>query len=119
MKKEVKIDVNIKDYFEKMSPEDSAFITTMCLDKLCTKAQELKDLYMKLAKTYGIEMGLMDITCIVQISSPKLSPFVPVQGFLGTVDGIKNGLAALTATGIKELARMKKEEVCNNDKEQD
>lgn len=110
MKEAVKIDVDLKDYLEKMNPEDSAFITSMCLDKLCAKAQELKDLYMQLAKTYGVEMGLTDITCIVQISSPKLSPFVPVQGFLGTTDGIKNGIAALTATGIKELSRMEKEE---------
>lgn len=110
MKESVKIDMNVKDYLDKMSPEDSAFITSMCLDKLCTKAQELKDLYVQLAKTYSIEMGIMDITCIVQISSPKLSPFVPAQGFLGTTDGIKNGLAKMMTTGLKELSRMKKEE---------
>lgn len=110
MKEEVKVDVNVKDYLEKINPEDSAFITSMCVDKLCAKAQELKDLYMQLANTYGIEMGLMDITCIVQVSSPELSPFIPVQGFLGTTDGIENGLATMMTTGLRELSRMKKEE---------
>lgn len=110
MKEAVKIDVNIKDYFEKMNPEDSTFITSMCVDKLCAKAQELKDLYIQLAKTYGVEMGLTDITCIVQISSPKLSPFVPVQGFLGTTDGIKNALTLMMTTGLRELPKMEKEE---------
>src|SRR5574344_2508898 len=95
MKEEVIIDVNVKDYLEKVNPEDSAFITSMCVDKLCAKAQELKDLYIQLANIYGIEMGLMNITCIVQISSPELSPFIPVQDFLGTIDGIKNGLAMM------------------------
>lgn len=57
------------------------------------------------------------ITCIVQISSPVL-PVVPVQGFFGTAEGIKNGLAKLTANGIKQLAIMSKEEKPNDDKEQ-
>lgn len=99
--KEIKVDMNLKDYFDKMNPEDSAIITTMCMDKLCSKAQELKDLYVQLAKTYGIEMGLMDITCIVQVSSPKL-PVVPVRSLLGTSDGIKHALAVMMNSGLKE-----------------
>lgn len=100
--KEIKVDMNLKDYFDKMNPKDSATITTMCMDKLCSKVQELKDLYVQLAKTYGIEMGLMNITCIVQVSSPKL-PFVPVCGLLGTSDGIKHALAVMNS-GLNELA---------------
>lgn len=93
--------VNLKDYSDKMNPEDLATITIMCIDKLCSKVQELKDLYVQLAKTYSIEMGFMNITCIVQVSSPKL-PVVPVRGLLGTSDGIKHALAVMMDSGLKE-----------------
>lgn len=106
---EIKIDVNLKDYFDKINPDDSANITTMCMDKLCTKAQELKDLYVQLAKTYGIEMGLCEITLLVQVSSPKL-PIIPVRGLIGTSDGIKHALAVMMKNGLKELANTDKEE---------
>lgn len=112
----IKVNMNPEEYFSKMQPKDSAEITMMCLDKLCEKAQELKDLYVTLGKTYGIEMGICDITLLVQVSSPKL-PFVPVIGMLGTTDGIKNGLAKLMTNGLKQLADAEKEEG-NDDKEQ-
>lgn len=106
---------NLKDYFDKMTPEDAAAITTMCLEQLTAKANELKDLYVSLAKTYGFEMGACDITCIVQVSAKGL-PIVPVLGLLGTSDGIKNGLAKLMTNGLKQLAKMEKENA--DDKEQ-
>lgn len=109
---EIKTHVNLKEYFDKMSPEDAATITTMCMDKLCSKAQELKDLYTQLAKTYPIEMGVCDLTCIVQISAKKL-PVIPVCGLLGTTDGIKHALAVMMSTGLKDLANMAKEEEKN------
>ena len=34
-KKIVDMKVNVEDYFSKMTPEDSAIITKMCLNKLC------------------------------------------------------------------------------------
>ena len=105
----INVQANLKDYFDKMSPEDSATITTMCMDKLCAKAQELKDLYTQLAKSYGIEMGICELTVLVQVSSPKL-PVVPVRGLLGTSDGIKHALAAMMSNGLKDLANMEKEE---------
>lgn len=79
------------------------------MDKLCSKAQELKDLYAQLAKTYPIEMGVVGLTCIVQVSSEKL-PFIPVSGLLGTTDGIKHALAVMMSTGLKDLAMTKEEE---------
>ena len=90
----INVHTNLKDYFDKMSPEDSATITTMCMDKLCSKVQELKDLYVQLAKSYGFEMGVCELTLLVQVSSPKL-PIIPVRGLLGTDDGIKHALAAV------------------------
>lgn len=108
----INVHTNLKDYFDKMSPEDSATITTMCMDKLCSKAQELKDLYVQLAKSYGFEMGACDITLLVQVSSPKL-PVIPVRGLLGTDDGIKHALAVMMSNGLKDLAAMKKEEEKN------
>ena len=97
----INVQVNLKDYFDKMTPEDSATITTMCMDKLCAKAQELKDLYVQLAKSYGIEMGRSELTLLVQVSSPKL-PVIPVRGLLGTSDGIKHALAVMMNSGHKE-----------------
>lgn len=109
---EIKAHVNLNEYFDKMSPEDAATITTMCMDKLCKKAQELKDLYAQLAKTYPIEIGVSDLTCIVQISSSKL-PVIPVRGLLGTTDGIKHALAVMMSSGLKDLANITKEEEKN------
>lgn len=106
---EIKVNVNLKDYFDKMSPEDSATITTMCMDKICSKAQELKDLYVQLAKSYGVEIGVCDLTLLVQVSSPKL-PVIPVRGLLGTTEGIKHALATMMSNGLKDLASMEKEE---------
>lgn len=63
----IKSNTDIEDYFSKMTPEDSAIITTMCIDKLARKVTELKDLYTSLVKTYGFEMGICGITCIAQI----------------------------------------------------
>lgn len=110
--KEIKAHVNLKEYFDKMTPEDAATITTMCMDQLCKKAQELKDLYAQLAKTYPIEMGVCDVTCIVQVSAKKL-PVIPVRGLLGTSEGIKYALAVMMSSGLKELASMAKEEEKN------
>lgn len=106
---EIKVHVNLNDYFDKMKPEDSATITMMCMDKLCAKAQELKDLYTQLAKTYGIEMGVCELTVLVQVSSPKL-PVIPVRGLLGTDDGIKHALSVMLSTGLKDLSNIEKEE---------
>ena len=93
----IKTDVNIDDYFSKMRPEDSAAITTMCLNKLTLKVEELKDLYTNLAKTYSVEMGLCDITLLVQVSSPLLPD--ATQGLLGTPQGIKHALTILSERG--------------------
>lgn len=111
----IKVKLNPEEYFNKMKPEDSAAITTMCLETLSAKANELKELYMQLARTYGIEMGMCDITLIIQVSSPKL-PDTPVRGLLGTSAGIKHALAVMMSRGLKDLANMEKEEA--NDKEQ-
>lgn len=106
---EIKVNVNLEDYFDKMKLEDSAIITKMCMDKLCSKVQELKDLYVQLVKTYDIEMSICELTVLVQVSSPKL-PVVPVQGLFGTTEGIKHALAVMVNSGLKELANREKEE---------
>ena len=112
----VKVHIDPETLFKDLTPQDHADISTMCVEQLCKKAVELKDLYEQLSKTYSVEMGIMNITCIVQISSPIL-PVTPVQGFFGTAEGIKNGLAKLATNGIKQLAKMSKEENAD-DKEQ-
>ena len=93
----IKTDVNIDDYFSKMRPEDSAAIITMCLNKLTRKVEELKNLYTNLAKTYSVEMGLCDITLLVQVSSPLLPD--ATQGLLGTPQGIEHALTILSERG--------------------
>ena len=117
---EIKTSVNLQEYFSKMTPEDAATITTMCMDQLCKKAQELKDLYTQLAKTYPFEMGACDLTCIVQVSAKGL-PIAPIRGLLGTTDGIKHALAVMMQSGLRDLATMMKsdkEAQPKDDKEQ-
>ena len=110
-KKTVDVKVNVEDYFSKMTPEDSAVITTMCLSKLASKVEELKNLYSSLAKTYGFEMGICDITCIVQISAKPLE--IPIISMLGTDEGIQKGLNTLKATASKHGFRLDNEEAKN------
>lgn len=111
-KKTVDVKVNVKDYFSKMTAEDSAVITTMCISKLARKVEELKDLYASLVKTYGFEMGICDITCIVQISAKPLSS--AMISMLGTDEGIQKGLNILKATASKHGFKLDNEET-NND----
>ena len=93
----IKTDVDIDNYFSKMRPEDSTAIITMCLNKLTCKVEELKDLYTNLAKTYSVEIGLCDITLLVQVSSPLLPD--ATQCLLGTPQGIKHALTILSERG--------------------
>ena len=93
----IKTNVDMDNYFSKMRPEDSTVITTMCLNKLTRKIKELKDLYTSLAKTYSVEMGLCDITLLVQVSSPLLPD--ATQGVFGTSKGIKHALTILSDIG--------------------
>lgn len=110
-KKIVDIKVNVEDYFSKMTPEDSAVVTQMCLSKLASKVEELKNLYASLAKTYGFEMGICDITCIVQISAKPLE--IPIISMLGTDKGIQKGLNMLKATASKHGFKLNNEEIKN------
>lgn len=93
----LKTNVNIDNYFSKMRPEDSAVITTMCLNKLTRKVEELKALYEQLAKTYSVEMGICDITLLVQVSSPILPD--ALQCIFGTSEGIKHALTVMIEKG--------------------
>lgn len=107
----IKSNIDFEDYFSKMTPEDSAIITTMCINKLASKVRELKDLYSSLAKTYGFEMGICDITCIAQISAKPLE--TPMISMLGTDEGIQKGLNILKATASKHGFKLDNEEAQN------
>lgn len=107
----IKSNTDIEDYFSKMTPEDSAIITTMCINRLARKVEELKDLYASLAKTYGFEMGICDITCIAQISAKPLE--TPILSMLGTDVGIQKGLNILKATASKHGFKLDNEETQN------
>lgn len=96
----IDVKVNLKEYFSKLDAEDYAAITTMCLDKLCRKAQELKDLYEQLANTYSFEIGVNDITLLVQVSSPRL-PSIPIFGLSGTKEGIDHALKEIAKVGAE------------------
>lgn len=110
-KKTIDVKVNVEDYFSKMTPEDSAAITTMCISKLARKVEELKDLFASLAKTYGFEMGICDITCIAQVSGKPLE--TPILSMLGTDEGIQKGLSILKATASKHGFKLDNEEAQN------
>ena len=103
--------IDAEEYFSKMTPENSAIIATMCVDKLARKVKELKDLYASLAKTYKFEMGIFDITCIAQISSNFLSP--AAFSMLGTDNGINKGLNILKTAAIKQGFKLDNEETKN------
>lgn len=107
----IKSNTDLEDYFSKMTPEDSAIITTMCIDKLARKVTELKDLYTSLVKTYGFEMGICGITCITQISAKPLE--TPILSMLGTDEGIQKGLNILKATASKHGFKLNNEETQN------
>ena len=107
----IKSNTDLEDYFSKMTPEDSAIITTMCINRLARKVEELKDLYSSLVKTYGFEMGVCDITCIVQISAKPLE--TPILSMLGTDEGIQKGLNILKATASKYGFKLDNEETKN------
>lgn len=107
----IKSKIDIEEYFRKMTPENSAIIATMCVDKLASKVAELKDLYASLAKTYSFEMGVFGITCIAQISSNFLSP--AVFSMLGTDKGIQKGLNILKTEVIKQGFKLDNEETKN------
>lgn len=107
----IKSNTDIEEYFNKMTPEDSAIITTMCINRLASKVAELKDLYASLAKTYGFEMGVCDITCIAQISAKPLEK--PILSMLGTDEGIQKGLNILKVTASKYGFKLDNEEAKN------
>ena len=111
----VKSKIDVEEYFRKMTPENSVIIAAMCVEKLAQKVRELKDLYGSLAKTYTIEMGMYNITCIAQISSNFLSP--AMLGILGTDDGINKGLNVLKTEAIKRGFKLDKEETKNEKKQ--
>ena len=112
MEKEiVDLKVNVEDYFSKMTPEDSTIITQMCLSRLASKVAELKNLYASLAKTYGFEMGVCEITCIAQISAKPLE--IPIISMLGTDVGIQKGLNILKNTASKYGFKLGNEETQN------
>ena len=100
----IKTNVDMDEYFSKMRPEDSAAITTMCLNKLTRKIEELNNLYTQLVKTYSIEMGLCDITLLVQVSSPILPD--AAQSILGTSKGIEHAVKVL----MKKVENIEKED---------
>ena len=100
----IKSKIDVEEYFRKMTPEDSATITKMCIDKLARKVAELKDLYASLAKTYGFEMGVCGITCIAQISAKPLE--IPIISMFGTDDGINKGLNTLKTEALKHGFRL-------------
>ena len=107
----IKSKIDVEEYFRKMTPENSAIIATMCIEKLAHKVKELKDLYASLCKTYNFEMGVYNITCIAQISSNFLSP--AVFSLLGTDDGINKGLNTLKTEAIKRGFKLDNEEAQN------
>lgn len=103
--------IDVEEYFRKMTPENSAIIATMCVDKLAHKVTELRDLYTSLAKTYNVEMGIYGITCIAQISSNFLSP--AAFSMLGTDNSINKGLNILKTEVIKHGFKLDNEEAKN------
>lgn len=114
MTDKVKMCVDLDEDFDKLSTEEHAEITMMCLSKLCHKANELEELYVQLAKTYGVEMGVCNVSMIVQVSSPVINN-VPFSCTLGTKEGIEHAFLTLKDKVAEQIADIEKE--ASNDKE--
>ena len=114
MTNKMKVSVDLSEDFNKLSTEEHTEITMMCLRKLCSKADELKELYTQFAKTYGVEMGLCGVSMIIQISSPIINN-VPFSCTLGTKEGINHALLTLRDKVTEHMADIEKE--ASNDKE--
>ena len=114
MMNKMKMRVDLKKGYDKLSTEEHAEVVMMCLSKLCCKAEELKELYTQLIKTYGTEMGLCDISMVIQVSSAATN-YVPCSYTLGTKEGIKHAIVSLVDMVTKQVADIEKEE--SNDKE--
>ena len=114
MTDKVKMRIDLKEGYDKLSTEEHAEVVMMCLSKLCCKVEELKELYMQLVKTYGAEMGICDISMVVQVSSTVID-YAPCSYALGTKEGIKHALLTLTDRINEQVTDIEKEE--SNDKE--
>ena len=73
------------DDFNKMSVEEHAAITQMCIGVLATKVHELQELMAKLSKTYSTEMAICDVSLIVCLGSKPTGTVV--TGICGTDRG--------------------------------
>lgn len=73
------------DDFNKMSVEEYATITQMCLHVLVDKVHELQELMEKLLRTYSIEMAMCDVSLIVCLGSKPTGSVV--TGICGTDRG--------------------------------
>ena len=111
MNKSVRVKID-KEQLNKLSVEEHAAITSMCMDALCKKAEEIKELYEKLSNTYSLEMGVTDMSVIVQVSfGTHKGLAVPVLGLLGTQDGLRMALAGLVqkvADSIEDISEEEK-----------
>ena len=114
MTDKVKMRVDLDEGFDKLSTEEHAEIIMMCLSKLCHKAETLQELFIQLVKTYGVEMGICDVSMIVQISSPVLE-HTPFNCILGTKEGIEHAFLTLKDKVVEQVADIEKE--ASNDKE--
>ena len=108
MTDKMKMRVDLKEDFDKLNTEEHAEVVMMCLSKLCCKAEELKELYMQLVKTYDVEMGICDISMVVQVSSAAIN-YVPCSYTLGTKEGIKHAIVTLADRVTEQVADIEKE----------
>ena len=110
MSKCVKVKVD-KEQLNELSVEEHATITHMCMDALCKKAEEIKELYEKLSNTYGLEIGVTNMSVIVQVSFATHEGLaVPVLGLLGTQDGLRMALAGLVQKAVDNIENVSEEE---------
>ena len=110
MNKCVRVKVD-KEQLNKLSVEEHTAITHMCMDALCKKAEEIKELYEKLSNTYGLEMGVTDMSVIVQVSFATHEGLaVPVLGLLGTQDGLRMAIAGLVQKAVSSIEDISEEE---------
>lgn len=99
-----KIKVSLGDVLQKYSKDELATICSKITREVCSKADELGQLFNSLHKTYPEVFGLIDFSLICTFTAgPFPAEDAPFLCMLGTQEGIVKASQGIIA-GLKEMS---------------
>lgn len=99
-----KIKVSLGDVLQKYSKDELATICSKITREICSKADELGQLFNSLHKTYPEVFGLVDFSLICTFTAgPFPADDPPFLCMLGTKEGISNAAQGIIQS-LKEVA---------------